>query len=440
MKSRETLLVCLFFLVTIGATGLPATAATGSEDGRHFKPFVWPSQPPADCPFKASEDIVDVAFLGVHSDYHVADTWYPSWASDGKLYSPWTDGSVPRLDGSRESSNSGHGGRPASMTTTGQAVMEGSDPLNLKIYSLGLFTTTAAPYQGRYPCGSLVHNGVWYYSTYCLAPAGLARYGDQAFNWPWLGPCVGFRISTDFGRTWKRTPHTPDKPLFGESGMWGYPVKIGAPHFVDFGKNMEHSPDGKAYLVGHGAVDPDPKPRFGNLSWISGDQVYLTRVTPSIENINDVSKYEFFAGHDANGQAIWTHDFDKIQPLIDWNNNCGCVTVTYNAPLKKYLMCVTDGWPTCARMNSYILEADRITGPWRLVTYMKDFGQQGYFLNIPTKFISADGRTAWLCYSGNFAKDWRGEVMQEIPPGSHYGLVLQKIRLLDDETRRNYPK
>lgn len=431
---------CHVALVAIVVTGFAAVTWTKAavQDGTHFKPFVWASQPPADCPFEPSEEIVGVAFLGVHSDYYVADTWYPSWASDGNLYSPWTDGSVPRLDGSRESSNSGHGGRPASMTTTGQAVLEGDDPLNLKIYSLGLATATAAPYQGRYPCGSLVYDGVWYYGTYCLAPDGLVRYGDRAFNWPWLGPFVGFRISTDFGRTWKATPHTPDKPLFGETGMWGYPVKIGAPHFVDFGKNMEHSPDGKAYLVGHGAVDPDPKPRFGNLSWISGDQIYLLRVTPSIENINDASKYEFFAGHDAAGQPIWTRDLDKIEPLIDWNNNCGCVTVTYNAPLKKYLMCVTDGWPTCARMNSYILEADAITGPWRLVTYMKDFGQQGYFLNLPTKFISADGRTAWLCYSGNFARDWRGEVMQEIPPGSHYGLVLQQIRLLDPTTRRQY--
>ena len=45
-----------------------------------------------------------------------------------------------------------------------------------------------------------------------------------------------------------------------------------------------------------------------------------------------------------------------------------------------------------------------------------------------------------LCYSGNFAKDWRGEVMQEKPPGSHYGLVLQQIRLLDEATRRKYAK
>ena len=103
-------------------------------------------------------------------------------------------------------------------------------------------------------------------------------------------------------------------------------------------------------------------------------------------------------------------------------------------------MCVTDGWPTCAKMNTYILEADEITGPWRLVTYMKDFGEQAYFVNFPSKFISADGRTVWLCYSANFAKDWRGEVMQEKPPGSHYGLVLQQIRLLDETTRRRYAK
>ena len=70
----------------------------------------------------------------------------------------------------------------------------------------------------------------------------------------------------------------------------------------------------------------------------------------------------------------------------------GCVTATYVPGLKKYLMCVTDGWPTVAKMTSYILEADAITGPWRMVSYMKDFGEQGYFLNFPSKFISPDGQ------------------------------------------------
>jgi hypothetical protein len=205
---------------------------------------------------------------------------------------------------------------------------------------------------------------------------------------------------------------------------------MGCPHVVDFGKNMEHSPDGKAYLVGMGAEESDPKPRYANLSWITGDQVYLARVTPGIENMNDVTKYEFFAGHDAAGKPIWTGDFSRIKPLLDWNNNMGCVTVTYDAPLKKYLMCVTDGWPTVAKMNSYILEADRITGPWRLVVYMKEFGEQGYFLNFPSKFISKDGKTLWLCYSANFSPGWNDVKLNFNPPGGRYGLCLHEVRLL----------
>jgi hypothetical protein len=193
---------------------------------------------------------------------------------------------------------------------------------------------------------------------------------------------------------------------------------------------MEYSPDGKAYLLGHGAVEPDPKPRFANLSWITGDQIYLIRVVPSIENINDRSKYEYFAGHDSKGNPIWSNDFKDIKPLLEWNNNMGCVTATYNRPLKKYLMCVTDGWPTVTKMNSYVLEADKITGPWKLVTYMKDFGEQAYFLNLPSKFISEDGFTLWLCYSANFARNWRDTQIKGNPPGSRYGLVLHKIRLL----------
>ena len=90
-------------------------------------------------------------------------------------------------------------------------------------------------------------------------------------------------------------------------------------------------------------------------------------------------------------------------------------------------MCITDGWPTDEKMNSYILESDNITGPWKLVTYMKDFGEQGYFLNFPSKFISDDGKAAWLCYSGQFSEGDLGQVIAANPPGSHYGMVLQEI-------------
>ncbi|TFG49565.1 MAG: hypothetical protein E4H40_02755, partial [Candidatus Brocadiia bacterium] len=245
-------------LVTLLILCLSLSVFAGSDDAKSAS-FVWQSASPEGCPFEKSKELAGILFTGIHSDYKLADTWYPSWASDGNLYSPWTDGSVPRLDGGREKSSSSGSLKTGNkkQATTGQAVMVGDDPLNLKIYSLGLVAADPYPYGGRYPCGSLVHNGVWYYGTYCLAPDdGTTVYGTEKYNWPWLGPLAGFRVSTDYGRSWKETPHTPEKPLFGETGMWGYPVKIGSPHFVDFGRNMEHSPDGKAYLVGHGAVEP----------------------------------------------------------------------------------------------------------------------------------------------------------------------------------------
>lgn len=409
----------------------------------HFEPFTFKSEAPEDCPFPSSTSFSGIRFLGVKSGLRFGDTWYPTWGSDDVLYSPWTDGSCWRLDGSYDYSMSAEfeEGYPGSFhkkykhtgpAVTGHAVMEGDDPENLKVYSLGIQKAAAFPYHGRYPCGSLMYNGVWYYGTYCL-DLGDAKYGDQKVNWPWLGPFVGFRHSDDLGRSWTDCPLSPKEPLFPESGENGYPVKIGSPHFVDFGKNMQHSPDGKAYLVAHGADIHDLKPRFWNASWITGDQIYLFRVTPSIENMNDVSAYEFFAGYDSEGETIWTNDFSSIKPLLEWNNNMGCVTVTYNPGLKKYIMCVTDGGNTCSRMNTYILEADHMTGPWRMITYMKSFGEQAYFVNIPSKFIGDDGKTAWLMYSGNFAPDWNGDKLVENPPGSHYGMVMQKVEFLESK-------
>ena len=193
---------------------------------------------------------------------------------------------------------------------------------------------------------------------------------------------------------------------------------------------MEHSPDGKAYLTGHGAsVGPEGR-RFAYNSWMTGDEIYLVRVTPSIETINDVSRYEFFAGYDVSGKPLWSSEFRDIKPLAGWKDNMGCVTMTYNAPLKKYLMCVTDGGNTVDYFNTYILESDYVTGPWKLVTYLKHFGQQAYFVNIPSKFISKDGRTMWLCYSANFAAGWGKTDIQSRPEGSKYAMCLQEVKLL----------
>ena len=212
----------LFLLPTLVAICLAGQQT--SSRAPMFQPFLWKSEPPADCPFEPSSEITGIEFLGIHSDYRFADTWYPSWAADGNLYSPWTDGDVHGEGSSSDAiatDAKGFGGfrLVAGKATTGQAVMIGDDPLRLTVKSLGKVQADPHPYGGRYPCGTLVYRGVWYYGTYCLAPAGQTRFGGTDYNWPWLGPLVGFRVSTDLGRTWKETPHTPSNLLFGETGM-----------------------------------------------------------------------------------------------------------------------------------------------------------------------------------------------------------------------------
>ncbi|MEM9252358.1 MAG: hypothetical protein AAGB29_08415 [Planctomycetota bacterium] len=382
-----------------------------------------------------SEAFADVEFTGRYANYTKADTWYPTWGSDGNLYSPWTDGTIGKMEWVW--SGAGKSAR------TGYAKISGNDPMDLTVSDWGTVIASAAPYQGRYPCGSLMYDGVWYYGTYAIDQPN--KEVKDRFGWYVLGPLVGFRWSEDYGKTWNEGPHTPSQPLFAEpardefdlqEGKKGPFTKMGAPHFVDFGKNMEHSPDGKAYLVGHGAENDDPEPRVANNSWVTGDAVYMARVTPSIENMNDASKYEFFAGHDARGNPVWSHEFSEIKPVFSWNNRCGIVTATYNAPLDKYFMCITDGHRgTTSRQKytSYILESDHLTGPWKIVAYMPDFGPQAYFLNIPSKFTSDDGATMWLCYSANYMNETLRNnpefVRQTIPPGSAYALSLHEFRL-----------
>ncbi|MEI6655661.1 MAG: hypothetical protein WCP45_12910 [Verrucomicrobiota bacterium] len=412
-------------VATAGDTSAPADGKNG---------FVWKSDVPANCPFGLSKAISGILFTGKNKTYTGADTWYPSWASDDKLYSPFTDGSVDKVF-----SESGYNFDQLKQPVTGFAVIEGADPMTLTITRAGVIEHEPFPYGGEYPCGSLVYNGVWYYGTYTL-------------DWhkdPWdiMGPFVGFGVSMDHGTTWLPGTRTALNPLFNESAkdgrpvqMWkmtekyekseyktakpGSKVKIGAPHFVDFGKNMMHSPDGKAYLVAHGSTRHD-----SYNSWAAGDQIYLLRVKPNPQTINNPSAYEFYGGRDANGQAVWTENFGNIKPILEWRDHMGIVTATYIPALKKYIMCVTNGRGPNNDSNgpydTYFLEGSDLTGPWMLIAYLKGFGEQAYFVNLPGKFIGDNGKNLWLSYSHG----WNHQ--QANPPGGKYAWCLQEIKLLE---------
>jgi hypothetical protein len=68
-----------------------------------------------------------------------------------------------------------------------------------------------------------------------------------------------------------------------------------------------------------------------------------------------------------------------------------------------------------------------------MVAYLKDFGEQAYFLNFPTKFISDDGKSLWLCYSANFSPGWNGAKLGINPPGGRYGLSLHELKVLGSD-------
>ena len=74
--------------------------------------------------------------------------------------------------------------------------------------------------------------------------------------------------------------------------------------------------------------------------------------------------------------------------------------------------------------DTYLLESRDLTGPWKLASYMKAFGEEAYFVNLPSKFIAADGKTLWLSYSHG----WGHKTPN--PPGGKYAWCLQEIKLL----------
>ncbi|CAL1137136.1 unnamed protein product [Cladocopium goreaui] len=394
--------------------------------------WVWPSEAPKDIPFERSSLFREVDFTGKYATYGAADTWFPSWGSDGNLYSPFTDGKVQDVT----SASICHGASCTS--TTGYATIKGEDPLNLTISDVGVASSSTSPYHGRYPCGSLHVNGTWFYGTYALdnenhQPGDRlgATRGGYCENWCIQGPFIGFRWSKDNGKTWNEPRErlkSWNDTLFGESAPNNHSkVKFGAIHVVDLGKALQYTPAGDRekmmYVIGHGASSP-----FSPQSWMQGSEIYLARVRPEIQAVNDRSSWDFYGA-----QSWHKGDVAKAEPLISWANRTGVTTMTYIETVKRYIVCVST--PTYSpfteqQFDTYLLESENITGPFRYISYLREFGPQAYFVNIPSKFVGdfnpKDGSLRlFLSYSANF--DWKKSAPK--PAGSGYHWALQEVIL-----------
>ena len=276
---------------------------------------------------------------------------------------------------------------------TGRVKITGDDPLNLTfVNSHAVFGAPGAGYNMRYPAGNLVYNGVWYSVTILRNALGVSGCAYTCTQ----GALVGFDYTLSPATakaeaSWVKTTHTAATPLFPETGLNGTKVKLGEPHFVDFGKNLQYSPDGKAYLVGHGAANA-----ADFVNWNAGSDIYLARVTPSPDSINDLSKWEFYKGVDASNAAIWSTGFSGLQPILAWGGQLGNVSITYDAPLKRYIMTLSrgnkmpDDWN---RSDVLLLHSanDSLTGGWNLVRIWHDSAR---FRTCRTFPPSSSARTA----------------------------------------------
>ncbi|MEO1496166.1 MAG: hypothetical protein AAFV43_03345 [Planctomycetota bacterium] len=347
---------------------------------------------------------VQVETFSAHDTDSRGDLWPSCWADDGHLYTANGDGwgfgkksddadiVVSRLSGDPETSLSGV------LVARGEGVA--------KVW---------AEKYNRKPTGMIAvdGDGDGHDELYLAVQDLNARPCPACFN---DAPNASISRSVDYGRTWQTT----DRPMFTDH-------RFTTAFFLDYGQSNERAcvlgDDEAHYVYAYGLdynwrspVDPErPKPQ----------DLYLARV--GRDGIQQREQWEFYAGPDEDGGPTWSHEItqrkevlhddrtvypellDGGRPKDDVATDVGVISqggVVYNAPLDRYIY---TSW-TWYTWEFY--EAPQPWGPWRLFM-RKDFGalpffgesddlsceglnEGGYTTTIPSKFISADGKTMWV--------------------------------------------
>ena len=391
-------------------------------------PCRWPSVPPPEPPpwsgqssllqgITLLENVTAIRGYG-------ADTWYPTEDRSGALFSGFDDGGVGSVTV----------GSSAPAFMTGTSVVTGTGWRNLSVVAVGgAIHEDGMPMNGRYTSANAVVNGTLWVGTYGLnATTSSDACPQNGFFGPCqeIGPFVGFRSSVTGGRSWSE-PAGPDgrhltvaNPLFEQLGQ---PVKLGAPHVVDHGPENRLSPDGQLYMIGMGCLAVEPN---SNCTWISGDAIFVTRTkwysASEPASLNDPRNWEFSCG-----KACWTDKVADAAPVLSWKGRVGTVTATWHAEFERYLITVTTPTimpSTVGPYDTYVLETPSLTdGPFRVVSYMPRFGQQAYFVSIPSRFLGPPGsKRAVMTFSANFACKTGG--CEPNIGGASYGANLLPIR------------
>lgn len=325
------------------------------------------------------------------------DLWPSCWSSDGALYTAngdgwgmdfgtrtWADLVVSRINGE------------APGLLTGVPLARGGQVSDLWLPSGN----------NRKPTGLVCAGGDLY-----LAVQDLALDFEAAET-------LSISRSTDKGRTWT---WNRSAPMFGNSAFTTI-------MFLDYGQDNANAKDGYVYAYGidhnwrFSARVPDP------------DKLYLGRVPT--DRILDRMAWEFFIGTDPAGKPSWSHDIQARQPVLEDRSRAfaemvvnqpawpGPMTkiaqggIFYNGPLNRYI------YTSWTRFSWEFYEAPQPWGPWRHFI-SKNFGvypwteakHGGYAPSVPTKYLSADGKSFYV-QANTFLS------------GVHrYGFALRQVRL-----------
>jgi len=272
-----------------------------------------------------------------------------TWAADGNLYTSWGDGT-------------GFGNVDAGI---GVARIEG-EPSNFQGVNLW---QVPRGYNGGKSYGLLSVNGTIYL---WFGP------GSDVQNWTE----TKLYSSADLGHTW--TNH---------GTFFTQPDGFALPCFLNFGEDYQASKDAYIYSYGYDVSDPSNITKI-KLARVPKDQI-LNRAT-----------YEFFNGFDQGGNPLWTPDVRRSVPVFQdaGGGVVGPASVIYNQALRRYLLVVTHGSPSIPWQGGGlgIFDGPEPWGPWTTVEYTNNWlGSRGmFFANIPTKWISSDGKTFFLVFTG----------------------------------------
>lgn len=173
----------------------------------------------------------------------------------------------------------------------------------------------------------------------------------------------------------------------GRSWRWGFRFteSFGSPAFLNFSRDYEGARDDYVYIYS----------QDGPSAYESDDGVVLARVPR--DRIRERGAYEFFVRLGPRGEPEWTRDISRRGLVFQYPGRCRRLDAVYNAGLGRYLLAVAydhdGGWG--------LFDAPEPWGPWTTAFHTPYWGLgQTHGYRLPSKWISWDGRTMYLVFSG----------------------------------------